>query len=59
MVCTTKRSALGKVAVCMKKGLMEVYDVTRLVRDLTDEADRRNTFDDIWQERPFDMGRVK
>lgn len=43
----------------MKKGLMEVYDVTRLVRDLTDEADRRNPFDDIWQERPFDMGRVK
>ena len=43
----------------MKKRLVEVYDVTRLVRDLIGESEKRNPFDDVWKGRPFDMGRVQ
>ena len=43
----------------MKKRLVEVYDVTRFVRDLIGESDERNPFEDVWQGRPFHMGKVK
>ena len=42
----------------MKKSF-EVYDVTRFVRDLIDESEKRNSFDTVWQGRPFDMGKVQ